>query len=129
MLKFTRFITITILIITIFVFSYFQDTDTKITIEGKKELCELLEIENAPSFKFIYIKNVHFYNDGPELELKFQISKDDYEKNKLKFLKTEKGNIYTCVIQASKNSEPDRILYKELKRIKHAYGYNFVKLR
>ncbi len=95
----------------------------------KKELLELLEIEDAPSFKLIHRKSLIYQRPFHCYELKFKISEEDYEKNELKYgeawqeclfdctyIEKENNGIYTCVVR--RTNEYNREFYKRLRNIK-----------
>lgn len=95
----------------------------------KKELLELLEIEDAPSFKYIHTKYVSTYSHFDCYELKFKISKEDYEKNELKYgeawqeclfdcdyIEKENSDTYTCVVRRTDLYNEE--FYKRLRNIK-----------
>ncbi len=108
---------------------------TKNSIEGQKELLKFLEIEDAPSFKFISIEkdDTGLYDKEYGLELKFKISKEDYEKNPLEYydcsdgsdwgwiyyISEIKNDIYTCVVQG--NEMYSKEVYDKIKQIRENY--------
>lgn len=100
-----------------------------ISEDTKKELLELLEIEDAPSFKYIHKKRVSTYCHFNCYELKFEISKQDYEKNELKYgeswqeiyfachyIEKESNGTYTCVVRYDDIANEE--FYKRLRNIK-----------
>lgn len=104
-----------------------------ISEDTKKELLELLEIEDAPSFKYIHKKRISTYSDFNCYELKFKISKQDYEKNELKYgeawqeclfachyIEKESNDTYTCVVRYDDNANEE--FYKRLRNIKIKYN-------
>ena len=103
-----------------------------ISEENKKDLMEVLKIEDAPSFKPIS-RNSEFlgFGSGPNCyKLKFEISKDDYEKNNLKYrdmkdeldipeldihYKLKKDDTtYICVVRTSNYNEYTTQLYNAI---------------
>ncbi len=104
-----------------------------ISEDTKKELLELLEIEDAPSFKYIHKKRVSTYCHFNCYELKFEISKQDYEKNELKYgeswqeiyfachyIEKESNGTYTCVVRYDDIANEE--FYKRLRNIKIEYS-------
>lgn len=104
-----------------------------ISEDTKKELLELLEIEDAPSFKFIHKKRISTYSDFNCYELKFKISKEDYEKNELKYgeawqeiyfachyIEKESKDTYTCVVRFTDLYNEE--FYERLKNVKIEYS-------
>ncbi len=93
--------------------------------ENRKELMNVLEIKDAPSFKPISIKTLLIPMPGPSAayELRFEISIEDYVKNNLKYrdgdsaeldidYKIKKSkNTYLCIIRRSPYIEK---LYREI---------------
>ena len=85
----------------------------EITGDSKKELLEFLEIEEAPSFRFIHKKGINTHEAYDKcIELKFEISKKDYQKNELAYgeewqemlldchyIEKEENDKYICVVR------------------------------
>lgn len=122
-----------ILIILVIGIKSIKDSHTDISENSKKELLELLEIENAPSFKFIHRKSRIYQRPFHCYELKFKISKQDYEKNELKYsalwqeclfdckyIEKENNSMYTCVVRCT--DENNKEFYERIRNVKIKYN-------
>lgn len=97
------------------------------TDEEKEKVADVLDLEYADSFNPIYICYDGY--DGAFYQLKFYISKDEYEKNNLEFYNgkifglngegcTEKdSNTYECIIQSSDWNHDDNYYLNKLREI------------
>ena len=121
-----------IIIILLLNFGYSKNNLVFISEENKKELMNVLEIDDAPSFKPISKKTEFLgLGSGPNCyKLKFEISKEDYEKNNLNYkdMKDENDipeidihykmkkddNTYICVVRTSNQNEYTTELYSEI---------------
>lgn len=123
-----------ILIIIILLSNFWYNKNNLIFIseENKKELMNVLEIDDAPSFKPISKKSefLGFGSDPNCYELKFEISIEDYEKNKLNYedIKNENDipeidihykmkkddSTYICVVRTSNQNEYTTKLYNDI---------------
>lgn len=123
-----------ILFITVLTLRIFFNRNNLIFIseENKKELMSILEIQDATSFKPIS-KNSEFLGFGSSpncYKLKFEISKEDYEKNNLNYrdmkdeidipeidihYKLKKDDTtYICVVRTSDQNDYTKILYNKI---------------
>lgn len=100
--------------------------------ENKKELMNVLEIQDALSFKPISKKSEFLgFGSGPNCyELKFEISIEDYERNKLNYKDIKNENdipeidirykmkkddsTYICVVRTSNQNEYTTKLYNDI---------------
>lgn len=132
-------ILIMVLLFTLGVISDFFCRTTKISEEGQKELLEWLEINDAPSFKFLKIESYDTDTRDENMEkvyglrLKFEISKEDYEKNGLEYYDCSDGsdwgwthyiskikdNTYTCGV--SSTDVHTKEIYEKIKHIRDDY--------
>lgn len=106
-----------------------------ISDEDKNELMKVLKIENASTFVPLEIKrgDLGFGDTTLEYILKFEISKEEYEANELKYSdidtteislnwKEEKNeNTYICYIREYEYNENRKELFNELKKIYNKY--------
>ena len=130
-IKIVSIISFIILIVALKI-TYDKNNLVFISEENKKELMNVLEIEDAPSFKAIS-KNSEFlgFGSGPNCyKLKFEISKEDYEKNNLNYKDIKDENdipeidihykmkkdytTYICVVRTSNQNEYTTKLYSEI---------------
>ena len=123
-----------ILFITLLTLRVFFNINNLIFIseENKKELMNVLEIQDAPSFKLIS-KNNHYLGFGSTpncYKLKFEISIEDYDKNNLKYEDVDNENdiplidihykmqkdedTYICIVKTSDQNEHTKILYNKI---------------
>lgn len=123
-----------ILFITLLTLRVFFNINNLIFIseENKKELMNVLEIQDAPSFKLIS-KNNHYLGFGSTpncYKLKFEISIEDYDKNNLKYEDVDNENdiplidihyklqkdedTYICIVKTSDQNEYTKILYNKI---------------
>ena len=126
------FVLILIIIILLSNFWYSNNNLVFISEENKKELMNVLEIEDAPSFKLIS-KNNHYLGFGSTpncYKLKFEISIEDYDKNNLKYEDVDNENdiplidihyklqkdedTYICIVKTSDQNEHTKILYNKI---------------
>ena len=99
---------ISIIIIVFLILLIFQLDNKNIILdeEDKNELLSILEINNAPSFKFISIDKVDFGfgNNTQCYTLNFEISVDDYNKNNLNYQDGESAEV-ACKYKVMKDEK------------------------
>lgn len=131
--KIIRMTLISVILITVMIgIKSIINRHTEISEDSKKNLLELLEIEDALSFKFIHRKKVKYDAPFHCCELKFEISKQDYEENELKYgesylelefdcnyIEKEENDIYTCVVR--RTDQYNKEFYTKLGNIKIQY--------
>lgn len=107
-----------------------ENVPKRISENSKEELFEFLKIEDSPSFEFIYIKWIETWEHFDCLELKFRISRQDYDQNGLtygeswkevlldcNYIEKEENGIYTCIVRRT-NTTPSEESYEKLLKIK-----------
>lgn len=99
---------ILIIVGTIIIEVFNENNNLKdISEETRIEIMKLVGIEESQSFKPIYLKTyIADFRDNSTngYELKYEISKEDFEKNNLHY---EKSSIYYALTDASKCEEKD----------------------
>ncbi len=94
----------------------------------REKLMELLEIKEAETFNPIYVKyNSDLQGDGKYYEIKFEISKDDYNKNILEY---NEESYYDILIECQYKETKDENTYICIKRVSEMYNKDlFEKIR
>ncbi len=89
---------------------------------------ELLEIKEAETFTPINVKfNSDFRGDGEYYEIKFEISKDDYNKNNLEY---NEESYYDMLIECKYKETKDENTYICIRRVSEMYNEElFEKIR
>ena len=99
---------ILIIVGTIIIEVFNENNNLKdISEETRIEIMKIVGIEESQSFKPIYLKTyIADFRDNSTngYELKYEISKEDFEKNNLHY---EKSSIYDALTDASKCEEKD----------------------
>lgn len=130
-------ILISIIIFLIFFIIVPKDNNNLINLSDneKQELMKVLKIENSSSFLPLSIKK-EFLEIGDISDcyvLKFQISKEDYKSNELKYKDIDTGEIslnwkeikdkdtYICYVREWENNEYRKELFEKFKELKNNY--------
>lgn len=130
-------ILISIIIFLIFFIIVPKDNNNLINLSDneKQELMKVLKIENSSSFLPLSIKK-EFLEIGDISDcyvLKFQISKEDYKSNELKYKDIDTGEIslnwkeikdkdtYICYVRELENNEYRKELFEKFKELKNNY--------
>lgn len=97
----------------VIIFEIFKENNNleNISEETRIEIMKIVGIEESKSFKPIYLKSyIGDFRDNSTngYELKYEISKEDFEKNNLHY---EKESIYDAQLDASKCVEKDSNTY------------------
>ena len=97
-------------------------------IANRESLMELLEIKEAETFTPINVKfNSDFRGDGEYYEIKFEISKDDYNKNNLEY---NEESYYDMLIECKYKETKDENTYICIRRVSEMYNEElFEKIR
>lgn len=117
------------IIVLIFVFltlaSVFIVYKYKKDISNKQSIMNLLEIEDSKTFELIYVKHSFEFqsNDGSYYEIKFEISIEDYENNKLNYNEEN----YTELLECNYKEKKDENTYICIKRISNIFNEELYK--
>lgn len=89
-------------------------------IANRESLMELLEIKEAETFTPINVNlNSDFRGDGEYYEIKFEISKDDYNKNNLEY---NEESYYDMLIECKYKEAKDKNTYICIRRVSEMYN-------
>ena len=94
-------------------------------IANRENLMELLEIKEAETFMPINVKfNNDFRGDGEYYEIKFEISKDDYNKNNLEY---NEESYHDMLIECKYKETKDENTYICIRRVSEMYNEELFK--
>ncbi len=89
-------------------------------IANRESLMELLEIKEAETFTPINVNlNSDFRGDGEYYEIKFEISKADYNKNNLEY---NEESYYDMLIECKYKEAKDENTYICIRRVSEMYN-------
>lgn len=130
------FLLISVIIIIFALLNYISEGNLKnISDEDKSKLMEVLKIENSYTFLPIKIKknDLGFGDITLCYTLKYEISKEEYNTNKLNYSdidttqislnwkESKDENTYICYVREYEYNEYRKVLFNELKRLKNKY--------
>lgn len=99
--------------------------DYKKDMANKQAIMDILEIKDSKTFTLIYVKKSFEFqsNDGSYYEIRFEISTEDYENNKLHYNEES----YTEVLECNYKEKKDENTYTCIKRISNIYSEELYK--
>lgn len=129
-------VSVTVLILLIGLFILFRPKVVILGKEDKEEILSILGIQDAPSFKFLEIKNENLgFGDSTKCyTLRFELSIEDYNKNNLHYYDGDSpatsdnfrikkdDNTYICAVREWEyHTEERKPIYEEMEKIFSKY--------